>query len=891
ILGWLVAAGADQVGDDVGASVRWMGRVACWAVELTATGAMVPLLKRRPRRGARASDTRGSYSVRWTPAVVDPDRLAELARTVPGAVCALDPSVDGAALTRSALTGMVDAIGRDSARRVEVPAPPPQVRTPADVGEAFLGRLDGSAFDAPVGLATDIAARLERWARTVTGEHRRLVVKLDPPDAGDAWRLSVFASRPTRGLVEIHEALVMDGAERAHLEEELTRLERMVPPLTRPGGMRRGQVVLGTDEAWDMMTATGPRLEAAGFDVRVPAMSRRRSTPSLRVFVDETESAVGANQLANVRWSAVFGDVELTAADIARLAKEARPLIRSGGRWVAIDQADLKAAAEALAERASRTQLSGAEMLRLALGLEESPLAGGVMIEGGGWAADLLAAADRIKAEPAQPPAGFVGTLRGYQAEALAWLGFLDAGGLGGCLALDMGLGKTPTLLAHLLATTGRGPALVIAPPAVVGNWTAEAARFTPDLSVVVHHGAGRAAADEIATEVAQADVVVTTYGTAVRDIDAIAGVEWDRVVLDEAQAIKNVANDTSQQLRRISARSRIALTGTPIENGLGDLWAILDFTNPGLVGSRPQFIARLSTDETAGRVEAEQAMRALNGILVFRRTKAEPEIAAELPDQIDELDHCAMTPEQIGLYQALLDRLVTGSALAEGEKARQGQILAAITALKQICNHPWNYQNDDMPLAGRSGKLARLEEIIESVFAAGEKVLVFTHFAEWGRRLAEHLTQLTGTKVECYHGGLARGARDRMIDAFQSSEGPGVLVLSLKAGGTGLNLTAASHVVLYDRWWNPAVEDQARDRAWRIGQTRTVICHRLICPGTVDERVEEVVAGKRRIADLVLPKSSSLADLDQDQLRLALGLRPEAVLSEEMLADEVVDA
>jgi SNF2 family DNA or RNA helicase len=603
------------------------------------------------------------------------------------------------------------------------------------------------------------------------------------------------------------------------------------------------------------------------------------------VFVDaSSESVVGANQLANVRWSAVFDDVELTASDIARLAREARPLIRTGGRWVALDRADLQAAAEALAERADTTQLSGAETLRLALGLEASPLAGGVSVVGGGWAAELLAAAAEVSSAPAVTPGGFVGELRSYQAEALAWLGFLGKAGLGGCLALDMGLGKTPTMLADLLAGAGAGPALVIAPPAVVGNWTAEAARFTPDLRVVVHHGANRAAADEIAAEVANADVVVTTYGTAVRDIDAISAMSWAKVILDEAQAIKNPANDTSQQLRRIPARTRIALTGTPIENGLGDLWAILDFANPGLIGPRPQFIARLSSDGRAARVEAEDAMRALNGILVFRRTKAEPAIAQELPDQIDELDRCAMTPEQIGLYQALLDTLVTGTALPEGNKARNGQILAAITALKQICNHPAAYKDDDLPLAGRSGKLARLEEIVDAVFAAGESVLVFTHFAQWGIKLAQHLTNRTGTPVACYHGGLTRTARDQIIADFQGGEGPRALVLSLKAGGTGLNLTAASHVVLYDRWWNPAVEDQARDRAWRIGQTRTVISHRLICPGTVDERVEEVVAGKRRIADLVLPKSSSLADLDRDQLRLALGIRPDALLTEDLL-------
>jgi SNF2 family DNA or RNA helicase len=358
--------------------------------------------------------------------------------------------------------------------------------------------------------------------------------------------------------------------------------------------------------------------------------------------------------------------------------------------------------------------------------------------------------------------------------------------------------------------------------------------------------------------------------------VEALSNATWARIVLDEAQAIKNPTSDTSIQLRRIPARSRLALTGTPIENGLGDLWAILDFTNPGLVGSRPSFISQMSGD-------GEAAMRALNGILLFRRTKSEPEVAAELPDKIDELDHCTMTPEQIGLYQAVLDTLLLDMAGPDalGEK-KNGAVLAAITALKQICNHPAAYRDDGLPLAGRSGKLTRLEELIESVFAAGERVLVFTHFASWGRRLADHLTEVFGKPIRCYDGSLARGVRDSMIQDFQKGTGPGAMVLSLKAGGTGLNLTSANHVVLYDRWWNPAVEDQARDRAWRIGQTRTVISHRLVCPGTVDERVEEVVEGKRHIANLVLPKSSSLADLSGDQLRLALGLR-----SDELLGDD----
>jgi SNF2 family DNA or RNA helicase len=252
------------------------------------------------------------------------------------------------------------------------------------------------------------------------------------------------------------------------------------------------------------------------------------------------------------------------------------------------------------------------------------------------------------------------------------------------------------------------------------------------------------------------------------------------------------------------------------------------------------------------------------------------------------------MTPEQIGLYQAVLDKLIAATSTdamgSDGTDAKgnKGAVLAAITALKQVCNHPAAYQDDDKPLDGRSGKLTRLDEIVDAVFAAGERVLIFTHFASWGEKLADYLTERTGVPIACYHGGLARGARDKLVKEFQAGEGAGAMVLSLKAGGTGLNLTAASHVVLYDRWWNPAVEDQARDRVWRIGQTNTVICHRLVCPGTVDERVEEVVAGKRRIADLVLPKSSSIDDLDAAQLQIALGIDPDAVLADD--PDDQVD-
>lgn len=885
-LGWLVAL-ADTADDEVvGTSVTWMGHAATTAVELVAQGRIIPQLiqVKRRRKDTHPTDV-ANFRVRWTPALVDRERLDRLAMSVPGAAMAGAREQDRTKFALAAIADLADAIVTVGAGQLETPAPPPEVRTKADTAEAVLCHLDGETFQAPAKVGADLVRRLTQWGDSVVGAvDHRLVVQLDPPDDSDAWHVRVLSPTDEGALEPVEVTLATSSKSRSkRTASDLARLERLFPELLRLGGRRRGEVVLSQDEAWTLMTTAGDTLRLCGFDVRVPALKRRKAVASLRLTSDGAEAVVGAQQLADVRWSAVFDDVELTASEIARLAREARPLVKSRGQWVEVDKADLAEAAAALAERADQTKLTGADMLRHALGLEGSPLAGGVNIVGGGWAGDLLRSVEALPENPTTTPEGFRGELRSYQADALAWLTFLEEAGLGGCLALDMGLGKTPTTLASIAGARGREPALVIAPPAVVGNWAAEARRFVPDLTVLLHHGASRAHGPALASAVRQADLVITTYGTAVRDMDELAALSFGKVVIDEAQAIKNPAAETSRQLRRLNARTRLALTGTPIENGLGDLWAIMDWANPGLLGARAPFVAQLTPTTKSADSDGELALRALNGILVYRRTKAEPAIAAELPDRIDELDHCAMTPEQIGLYQAVIETLIVQTSESEqGTPERKGAVLAAITALKQICNHPVNYRPDDGALDGRSGKLARLEEIIDTVYAAGEKVLVFTHFATWGERLAAHLSERTGGQVDCYHGGLGRTARDAMVDRFQQAEGAGAMVLSLKAGGTGLNLTAANHVVLYDRWWNPAVEDQARDRVWRIGQKNTVICHRLVCPGTIDERVEEVVAGKRQIADITLPKSSSIGDLDAAQLQQALGIDAAMLLDAE---------
>jgi hypothetical protein len=884
-LGWLVGQANSSGRSDIGVSVQWLGLAAASAVEHVAQGRFV--LSVSALRGRAGGDGGlAPFEVRWIPALTDADALDELVAAVPGAAMVGHTNQDRAAFTKTTVADIVHAIVATACAKVEVPAPPPDPRTRNDVGEMILGHLNGTVFEVPTRPGTEIANRLKEWAKPVTGvSSDRLIVQLDPPDESNGWFAQVLAhAERGNGVEPVEIAANSHSKSRSrHLRAELDRLEMMFPALLRPGGRRRGQVILSQDEAWRLMSEEGRLLSLAGFELRVPALAPKKATAALRLTSEEQrDSVVGAQQLANVRWSVVFDDVELTAEDIAKLALEARPLVRSHGTWVEIDQVDLVAAAAALAERANITKLSGADMLRHALGLEGNPLAGGFDISGEGWAVELLRGIQNLPEHPETKPKGFKGELRSYQADALSWLNFLDDAGLGGCLALDMGLGKTPTALASFVSSSKHGTGLVIAPPAVVGNWATEAKAFVPGLKVHIHHGASRATGEQLRKIIERVDLVITTYGLAVREMDELAKVTWSKVVIDEAQAIKNPAAEVSQQLRRLDARTRVALTGTPIENGLGDLWSIMDWANPGLVGDRNQFVAQLTPDaKNKGRGDnTEDALKALNGVLVYRRTKTEPEIAAELPDRIDELDRCAMTTEQIGLYQAVIDSLVVNTSANEpGSPERKGAVLAAITALKQICNHPVNYLPDDDGLDGRSGKLARLNEIMESVYASGEKMLIFTHFATWGERLADYLTDRTGKPVHCYHGGLSRTARDTMVSEFESSEGAGALVLSLKAGGTGLNLTAANHVVLYDRWWNPAVEDQARDRVWRIGQTKTVICHRLVCPGTVDERVEEIVAGKRHIADMVLPKSSSIASLDASELQQALGINPDLLM------------
>jgi SNF2 family DNA or RNA helicase len=529
-------------------------------------------------------------------------------------------------------------------------------------------------------------------------------------------------------------------------------------------------------------------------------------------------------------------------------------------------------------------EMSAAELLRTALGLEATEAGLPVVaVDAQGWVRDLLAAADRRLESMATPP-GFHGRLRPYQERGLAWLSFLGHLGLGACLADDMGLGKSPTTLALLAAerTAGArpGPTLLVCPMSVVGNWQREAERFTPGLAVHVHHGAERLTGPAFRETAEQADLVVTTYALAARDRDALAEVPWARIVLDEAQNVKNSAARQSQAVRSLRAPRRVALTGTPVENRLAELWSIMEFLNPGLLGSARAFRARFAVPvERFHDEDAATLLKRLTGPFVLRRVKTDRSVIADLPAKLEMKVYCNLTREQATLYQAVVDDMLARVEQSEGIE-RRGLVLATMLKLKQVCNHPAQLLADASGLGGRSGKLERLEELLEEALTAGDKALVFTQFAEFGQQLQRHLTARLDREVLYLHGGTPKKARDQLVTRFQGDGGPALFLLSLKAGGTGLNLTAANHVVHFDRWWNPAVEDQATDRAFRIGQRRDVQVRKLVCVGTLEERIDRMMEEKRGLAARIVGTGEAwLTELSTGELRELVALRAEAVV------------
>jgi hypothetical protein len=668
-------------------------------------------------------------------------------------------------------------------------------------------------------------------------------------------------------------------------------------------------VSLDTAGAWKFVREAGPLLSGAGFGVLLPDWARQRRL-GLRISARSTPAAPGSTatgkpmfglaDMVSFRYELALGDVPLDPAELEELARLKVPLVRLRGQWVELTQDQLKAAVRFMEQRGAQAgQMRAGDLLSAGLhGTgDDLPVTG---ISADGWLGDLLASRDGQRLEPARTPDSFRGQLRPYQERGLAWLSFLGSLGLGGVLADDMGLGKTIQLLALLAreqdehvvrAGTGAdtdadgstrpapGPSLLVCPMSVVGNWEREAAQFTPQLSVHTHHGAGRLTGEELSAAVAAADLVITSYGVATRDREALRQVTWHRVICDEAQNIKNAATRQAQAVRSLPAVSRIALTGTPVENRLADLWSIMEFTSPGLLGPAEKFRRRYSVPiERNGDETATERLKLVTGPFILRRLKTDRSIIADLPDKLEMKVWCNLTPEQASLYQATVTDMLARIEAAEGIE-RRGLVLATMARLKQVCNHPAHLLGDGSRLPGRSGKLARLEEICDEVVAGGEKALCFTQYAEFGRMLQPHLAARLGCPVFWLHGGTQKKQRDLMVERFSYATVPAVFLLSLKAGGTGLNLTAANHVIHVDRWWNPAVEDQATDRAFRIGQRRNVQVRKFVCVGTVEEKIDAMIEEKKALAERIVGTGESwLTELSVADLRKVVALGPEAV-------------
>ncbi len=658
-----------------------------------------------------------------------------------------------------------------------------------------------------------------------------------------------------------------------------------------------------------------PTLEAAGLTVRVPDWwrARRGRRPEVRVQVGEkagTTLGVGAMLAFSVE--VTLDGEPLTKAEWRRLLESTDGLVLMKGRWVEVDPDRLAAvlARWEAVEREARRGVPFHEGLRLLAGVslrddaahtddaetDDADVAEWSRVTAGPGLRrllDELAQAGRADRRALPDVPGLQATLRPYQAAGAAWLSLLTRLGLGACLADDMGLGKTIQVLALLLerrAQAGRSgderrPSLLVVPASLLGNWKAEAARFAPALRLLVAHASERPAAEltKLAPDaLREVDLVVTSYGS-VQRLPWAARTPWDLVVLDEAQAIKNPGTQQARAVKALEARARVALTGTPVENRLGDLWSVFDFLNPGLLGTAAEFgqlVRRLAEGQAPTRYAP---LRRLVQPYLLRRLKTDRAVIDDLPDKTEVRAFCPLTKAQAALYAQGVAALERELKASRDDMARRGKVLAYLLRFKQICNHPSQWTGDGAWDPADSGKLARLAQLCEPIAARQEKALIFTQFRETTAPLARFLEGVFGRPGLVLTGETKVKERRALVERFQGEQGPPFFVLSLKAGGTGLNLTAASHVIHFDRWWNPAVEDQATDRAFRIGQRRSVLVHKFVCRGTVEERIDALIDEKRALAGAVVEGGGELAltELDDEALLRVVALDLKAALAE----------
>jgi superfamily II DNA or RNA helicase len=891
----------------VGADLRYFAIVAGDAVDAAGRGRVLPTLAIED----------GLYAGRWRPVLTGAAarRFRELASAMPP-VCRATGSAS-TDLLLEALNSLVDAAVRRTmpgsllaVRRGREPRRIPFAERWVESLTGHDARAVADDDDEADRLEADLAdwfATAHRMGGAATVSFRLAEPGADSmrdpldepeeePENTDTWRVH-FALQAADDPSLMVSARDIWGGERLPgvpgrpddaLLTGLGRAARLWPGLTAALRTARPESLgLDTAEAFAFLKETAPLLRAAGFGMLLPAWAGK-SRLGLKLTTRSAQSAgsaagssgFGLAQLVDFRWDLAIGDETIDADELAELARLKVPLVRVRGQWVELDDRQLKSALDFMDTTRRTGTMSTARVIREVVlgGADDLPL---VEVDADGRLGDLLSGQADRRLEPIGTPAGFVGTLRPYQERGLTWLGFLGDLGLGAVLADDMGLGKSPQTLALLAGRTDGKPTLLVCPMSLVGNWQREAAKFTPGLTVYVHHGGGRHRGEELAAHTEQADLVITTYGTALRDRDDLAEIDWGRVVCDEAQAIKNGAARQAKAVRSLPADSRIALTGTPVENHLGELWSIMEFANPGLLGTQADFRRRYAVPiERDGDAETSAALKRATGPFLLRRLKSDKTIISDLPDKLEMKTFCNLTTEQASLYQATVEEMLDRIAHSEGIE-RKGLVLATMAKLKQVCNHPAQLLKDGSRLAGRSGKLARLEELLEELLAEGDRALCFTQYAEFGSMLAPYLESRLGDTVLWLHGGTSKKQRDAMVERFQTDDRPAVFLLSLKAAGTGLNLTAANHVIHIDRWWNPAVEDQATDRAYRIGQTKNVQVRKFVCVGTLEERIDEMIERKKALAESIVGTGEDwLTDLSVAELRDVIELSPEAVSS-----------